>query len=132
MVAGACGAGSVAAGLQRGAAALGAGRPRARLAQRAAVLACVKAATRRLRRWPSASLDPGCARTAWESMAGTEKRRLTEQRNTDTMGVAETANSTSEWRKEGAHVRSSIGRTACWNKQRASNMPVATYSNLTK
>jgi putative transposase len=31
-------------------------------AQRAAVLACVKPAARRLRRWPSARLDPGCAR----------------------------------------------------------------------
>ena len=43
-------------------AALSAGRPRARLARRAAVLACIKAAKRRLRRWPPASLDPGCAR----------------------------------------------------------------------
>src|SRR5579863_8072707 len=62
IAAGTGGAGGVAAGLQRGAAALGAGGPRTRLDQRAAVLACVKAALRRLRRWPSASLDPGSAR----------------------------------------------------------------------
>ena len=37
-------------------------------------------------------------------MAGTEKRRSTEQRNTGTMGVAATADSTFEWREEGAHV----------------------------
>jgi uncharacterized protein YmfQ (DUF2313 family) len=38
-------------------------------------------------------------------MAGTEKRRSTEQRNTDTMSVAATAGSTFEWREEGAQVR---------------------------
>jgi hypothetical protein len=32
------------------------------LAEPDAVLAAVKTATRRLRRWPSASLDRGCAR----------------------------------------------------------------------
>ncbi len=32
-----------------------------RLDQPAAVLACVKPAARRLRRWPAARLDPGCA-----------------------------------------------------------------------
>jgi hypothetical protein len=37
-------------------------------------------------------------------VAGAEKRRSTEQRNTDTMGVAATADSTSERREERAHV----------------------------
>jgi len=37
-------------------------------------------------------------------VAGTEKRRSTEQRNTVTMGVAATQDSTSEWREEGAQV----------------------------
>ena len=54
--------GGVPAGLQPRPAALGAGWPGTRLAQRADVLACVKAAACRLRRWPPASLDPGCAR----------------------------------------------------------------------
>ena len=52
----------LAARLQRGQAALGARRPHPGLDQPAAVLARVKTASRRLRRWPSASLDPGCAR----------------------------------------------------------------------
>jgi hypothetical protein len=38
-----------------------AGRPPG-LDQPATGLACVKTASRRLRRWPAASLDPGCAR----------------------------------------------------------------------
>jgi hypothetical protein len=42
--------------------------------------------------------------------AGTEKRRSTEQRNTVTMGVAATQDSTSEWREDGAQVSS--GREA--------------------
>ena len=37
--------------------------------------------------------------------AGMEKRRSTEQRNTVTMGVTATQNSTFEWRKLGAQVR---------------------------
>ncbi len=53
---------SWALGLQPSPAALGAGRPIARLNEPAAVLTRIKAAARRLRRWPSASLDPGCAR----------------------------------------------------------------------
>jgi hypothetical protein len=36
--------------------------------------------------------------------AGTEKQRSTEQRNTVTMGVAATRDSTSEWRELGAQV----------------------------
>ena len=43
-------------------------------------------------------------------MAGTEKRRSTEPRNTDTMGVPATADSTFEWREEGAHVSASPRR----------------------
>src|ERR1700748_3129294 len=39
-------------------------------------------------------------------MAGMEKRRSTEQRNTVTMGVAATQGSTSEWREVGAQVKS--------------------------
>jgi len=42
--------------------------------------------------------------TAWESVAGAGKRRSTEQRNTVTMGVTATADSTSEWREVGAQV----------------------------
>jgi hypothetical protein len=46
------------------------------------VLATVKtAAMRRLRRWPSASLDRGCARRASPGQVGTEKRCAVEQRN---------------------------------------------------
>ena len=37
--------------------------------------------------------------------AGTEKRRSTEQRNTVTIGVTETQDSTSDWRELGAQVR---------------------------
>ena len=68
--AGAGGAGGLARGLQPRPATLGAGGPRTRLAQRAAVLACIKAAARRLRRWPSASLDPGCARRLGKGWPG--------------------------------------------------------------
>jgi hypothetical protein len=39
-----------------------------------AVLAAVKTASRRFRRWPSASLDRHCARRAAKLQAGTEKR----------------------------------------------------------
>ncbi|MCC6718914.1 MAG: transposase family protein [Acetobacteraceae bacterium] len=56
------GARRLAARLQRGATAFGAGRANPGLDHAAAVLARVTAAARRLRRWPSASLDPGCAR----------------------------------------------------------------------
>src|ERR1700750_2696952 len=38
-------------------------------------------------------------------LAGTEKRRSTEQKNTVTMGVTATQDSTSEWRELGAQVR---------------------------
>jgi putative transposase len=55
-------AGRMAARLQRGTAALRVMRSRAGLDQAAAVLACIKPAARRLRRWPAASLDPGGAR----------------------------------------------------------------------
>ena len=37
-------------------------------------------------------------------MAGMEKRRSTEPRNTVTIGVTATQDSTSEWREEGAQV----------------------------
>jgi hypothetical protein len=37
-------------------------------------------------------------------LAGTEKRRSTEQKNTVTMGVTATQDSTSEWRELGAQV----------------------------
>jgi hypothetical protein len=37
-------------------------------------------------------------------MAGTEKRRSTKPRNTARMGLAATADSTSEWRELGAQV----------------------------
>ena len=57
-----CGAGGMATRLQRGAPALGAARPDAGLDQGATVLACVNAASRRLRRWPAASIDADCAR----------------------------------------------------------------------
>jgi hypothetical protein len=46
-----------------------------------AVLAAVKAASRRLRRWPAASLDRGCARRDPQAVVGTEKRSSVEQRN---------------------------------------------------
>src|SRR5215469_5976964 len=55
-------AGRLATRLQRGTATLGARWRAAGLDQAAAVLACVKPAPRRLRRWPAARLDPGCAR----------------------------------------------------------------------
>jgi hypothetical protein len=38
-------------------------------------------------------------------MAGTEKRRSTKPRNTARMGLAATADSTSEWRELGAQVK---------------------------
>jgi hypothetical protein len=38
------------------------------------------------------------------NMAGMEKRRSTEQRNTVTIGVAATQDSTFDWRELGAHV----------------------------
>jgi hypothetical protein len=37
------------------------------------VLAAVKAAARRLRRWPAASLDRGCARRSSKTAVGTKK-----------------------------------------------------------
>src|ERR1700693_2525942 len=52
-------AGHLAARLQRGQATLGVARSDAGLNHAAAVLACVKTAARRLRRWPAASLDTG-------------------------------------------------------------------------
>jgi hypothetical protein len=42
--------------------------------ERRAVLTAVKTASRRLERWPSASLDSRCARHAADPQAGTEKR----------------------------------------------------------
>ena len=42
--------------------------------ERRAVLTAVKTASRRLERWPSASLDCRCARHAADPQAGTEKR----------------------------------------------------------
>ena len=45
------------------------------------VLAAVNTASRRLWRWPSASVDRRCARRFCEAQAGTEKRRSAEQRN---------------------------------------------------
>jgi putative transposase len=47
---------------RRGAAAFGTWWSHTGLDQAAAVLACLKPAARRLRRWPAARLDPGCAR----------------------------------------------------------------------
>jgi len=46
------------------------------LIERCAVLAAVKAASRRLRRWPSASLDRSSARRSVTLQAGAEKRRF--------------------------------------------------------
>ena len=45
------------------------------------VLAAVNTASRRLWRWPPASVDRHCARRLPEAQAGTEKRRSAEQRN---------------------------------------------------
>ena len=45
------------------------------LIERCTVLATVKTASRRLRRWPAASLDRRCARRRVILQAGTEKRR---------------------------------------------------------
>jgi hypothetical protein len=45
------------------------------LIERCAVLAAVKTASRRLRRWPAASLDRRSARRSVAVQAGTEKRR---------------------------------------------------------
>jgi hypothetical protein len=45
-----------------------------RLSEAGAVLAAVKPAVRRLRRWPAARLDRGCARRLWGCQAGTKKR----------------------------------------------------------
>ena len=54
---------ALAARLQRGAAALGAWSVAHPASIRLPlVLACIKPAARRLRRWPAARLDPGCAR----------------------------------------------------------------------
>jgi hypothetical protein len=49
--------------------------------ERRAVLTAVKTASRRLRRWPAASLDRRCARRSCISQVGTEKRHLIELRN---------------------------------------------------
>ena len=49
--------------------------------QPCAVLTAVKAATRRLWRWPLASLDCGCARRFGRIVVGTKKRLSVEQRN---------------------------------------------------
>ena len=47
-----------------------------------AVLAAVKHASRRLRRWPAAMLDRSCARRLSRTQVGAEKRSLSaEQRN---------------------------------------------------
>src|SRR5271165_6966923 len=48
---------------------------------KAHVLAAVKTAARRLRRWPSASLDRGCARRHAEIRSGRRNGPLIEQRN---------------------------------------------------
>jgi hypothetical protein len=42
---------------------------------------------------------------ALKIVAGAEKRRLTEQKNCARMGLAQTADSTFEWRKFGAQVK---------------------------
>ena len=78
------------------------GRPRTRLDQPAAVLACIKPAGF------VGGLRPGSTRlraTASGRVAGTEKRRSTEPRNTVTIGATATADSTFEWREVGAQVR---------------------------
>ena len=64
------GAGKLAARLQRGTAALGATGPDTRLGHVAAVLARLKPAARRLRRWLPARLDPDCARRPDEPWPG--------------------------------------------------------------
>ena len=48
-----------------------------------AVLAIVKAASRRLRRWPSASLDDRCARRAYELRPGRRNGLLRPNKETD-------------------------------------------------
>jgi hypothetical protein len=42
------------------------------------------------------------------NMAGMEKRRSTEQRNTVTIGVAATQDSTFDWRELGAQVKAHL------------------------
>lgn len=51
------------------------------LIERCAVLAAVKTASRRVRRWPAASLDRRSARRSVAVQAGTEKRRFSRRRN---------------------------------------------------
>ena len=109
----ACGAGGLARELQPRPATLGAGGPRTRLAQHPAVLTCVKAASRRLRLRPAAGLNPGCARRLGSVRPGWEKRGSTKQRNIDTISVAATANSTSEWREEGIRVTTDTQKPSC-------------------
>ena len=48
------------------------------------------------------------ARDGGAEIAGMEKRRSTEQRNTVTMGVTATQDSTSEWREVGPHVKTDL------------------------
>lgn len=68
-----------------------------------AVLACIKAAARRLRRCPSASLDPGCARRPGScGRDGEAALDRTEKHRHD--GVAMNQGSTFEWRGVGAQV----------------------------
>ncbi len=64
-------------------------------------------------------------------MAGTEKRRSTEPRNTVTMGVTTPADSTFEWREVGAQVsrRRSRLQTLIMDKTAVSVAPWATGSS---
>src|SRR5438874_6744861 len=73
---------------------------------------CRRARLHQARCAPAAPVACGQARprlraTALTQMAGAEKRRSTEPRNTVTMGVAATQDSTSDWRELGAQVRMS-------------------------
>ena len=69
-------------------------------------------------------------------VAGMEKRRSTEQRNTVTIGVAATQDSTSEWRELGAQVsiQCDISRSvaAARMTQRSATSDLISYSAVNR
>jgi len=68
-------------------------------------LAAVKAATRRLRRWPAASLDRGCARRSAEPEVGTKKRsRSNKETSSNRCAPRITGNTAMTKRPNSAHL----------------------------
>jgi hypothetical protein len=71
------------------------------LDQPAAVLACVKTASRRLRRWPAASLDPGCARRPRDRRPGRRNAARPNRETPPGRARRKSSTSTSDWRSKG-------------------------------